>query len=68
MSETVVKVSVSQILAEILCQDNDNLENRESYNSWTKDFNKLSTSDRKLMIKSVETYLISIVGKDLVEI
>ena len=65
MSETVVKVSVSQILAEILCQDN---ENRESYNSWTKDFNKLSTSDRKLMIKSVETYLISIVGKDLVEI
>lgn len=50
------KISIGQIMAEILCQKfSDDL---------AEEYNKLTSGDREWMKECIESYLISCVGKE----
>lgn len=57
-----IKISVGQIMAELLCQDFTS----KSYKLFSESWNDISIEERMFILESIKNYLISIVGLERV--
>lgn len=57
------KVSVGQIMAELLCYD----ENDPVYNNWSNQWNKISHEIRFTITDNIRNYLENQIGKENLE-